>query len=245
VEGRTDEHGRDDDARRPAQGVFALKSRSIVCATFTAAVACAPSPMSTALELPRAPRRPDAVPVDVDRALPEAAERAPASGVVSLKQPIGDDVVRHAVDAFFAAFTRHDLDALDGMLSRSARLLDAHGGSTYGALREELRGRIHAFEAAGVGAPRVDAVERFDYRDLGGEGGARQRPGEMRPHDVLVFVHVDLPRSSASKLFAPIVVLLLRWEEDADRPGKSVLRVAGYDEQDEASPREPFGARPR
>jgi hypothetical protein len=202
-----------------------------VFAALAVVTACAPSPMTTALALPAAPRQPDGVLLDPSPVVPPAAERAPARGVVSLKEPVGDDVVRRAVDAFFATFANRDSEALDVLLSRSARLLDAHGGSTYSALREELRGRIHAFEVAGVSSARIDGIERFDYRDLD-EAGARARPREMRPDDVLVRVHVSLPRSAAVKLFAAVVVLLFRWEEDMDAPGKLALRVAGYDEEE-------------
>jgi len=206
-----------------------------VFAALTMAAACAPSPMTTALALPATPRQPDGVLVDPVPVVPPAAERAPARGVVSLKEPVGDDMIRRAVDAFFATFANRDSEALDVLLSRSARLLDAHGGSTYSALREELRGRIHAFDVANVSSARIDGVERFDYRDLD-EAGARSRPKEMRPGDVLVRVHVSLPRSAGVKLFAPIVVLLWRWEEDADAPGKTALRVAGYDEEEDGPP---------
>jgi hypothetical protein len=176
--------------------------------------------------------------LDPDPALPPAVERAPARGVASLKEPVSDEVIRRAVESFFAVFSNRDADALDGLLSRSARLLDAHGGSTYSALREELRGRIRAFDAASVNAVRIDGIERFDYRDLGFEPGAHPRPGEMRPGDILVRVHVGLPRASGSKLFAPVVVLLWRWEEDVETPGKGLLRVAGYDEEEEPPSRQ-------
>ena len=197
--------------------------------------------MTTALEVPTAPRQPDGVLLDPAPVVPPASERAPARGVVSLKEPVGDDVIRRAVDAFFATFANRDAEALDVLLSRSARLLDAHGGSTYGALREELRGRIHAFDVAAVSSVRIEGVERFDYRDLD-EAGARSRPREMRPGDVLVRVHVAVPRSTGVKLFSPVVVLLWRWEEDVDAPGKTVPRVAGYDEEELASPKQKLRA---
>jgi hypothetical protein len=190
--------------------------------------------MNTAVELPTSDRHPDGVALESGLALPRAVERAPAAGVVSLKEPVGDAAIQKAVDAFFAVFTNHDGEALDALLSRSARLLDAHGGSTYGTLREELRGRIRNFDAAGITSVRVEGVERFDYRDLGGDAGVRDRPKEMRPSDVLVRVHVSLPRSSGMKLFGSVVVLLWRWEEDGEA-GKAVPRVAGYDEEEEAA----------
>jgi hypothetical protein len=189
--------------------------------------------MSSALTLPETPRQPDGVVLDPPMLAPPAVTRARASGVISLKAPIGDDVLRRAVRAFFDVFVDRDADALDALLSRSARLLDAHGGSSYATLREELRSRIRAFDAAGASAVRVDTIERFDYRDLAGDpsGGA---PPEMRPGDVLLRVHVAAPSASATRLFAPVVILLLRWEEDAEAPGQPDLRVAGYDEEDGA-----------
>ena len=40
------------------------------------------------------------------------------------------------------------------------------------------------------------------------------------------------PRSSGAKLFGAVVVLLLRFEDDPETPGKTALRIAGYDETD-------------
>jgi len=194
--------------------------------------ACRPAPVASALDLPKVPRQPDGVILEPTSALPRAVETAPARGVISLKAPLGDTVLRAAIDAFFVPFTTHDPDALDAILSRAARLLDSHGASTYTIVRDELVRRIAAFKAAGVTRVDVDAVERFEYGDLGRSGGARPRPPEMRKGDILARVHVTVPRPGGDRLFADVVVLMFRWDEDADGPGKARLKVVGFDEQD-------------
>jgi hypothetical protein len=97
-------------------------------------------------------------------------------------------------------------------------------------LTDELLRRLRLFEVAGVDAVRIERIDRFFYRDLG-EGGARPRPSDMRPEDVLVRAHLLLPRPNGERLLGDIVVLLLRWEEDANASGKRSLKVVGYDEE--------------
>jgi hypothetical protein len=192
--------------------------------------ACLRGPVPTALELPSSPRRPDGVTNDIPPALPALVERAPAEGVVALKEGTSDAAIRAATNAFFDAFAAHDVEALEQSLSRSARHLDAHGGSSFQVLTDELLRRLRLFEVAGVDAVRIERIDRFFYRDLG-EGGARPRPSDMRPEDVLVRAHLLLPRPNGERLLGDIVVLLLRWEEDANASGKRSLKVVGYDEE--------------
>jgi hypothetical protein len=101
-----------------------------------AGAACLREPIPTALELPSGPRRPDGVTIDVPPALPSLATRAPAEGVVALKEGVSDATIRAATDAFFDAFAAHDAEALERSLSRSARHLDAHGGSSFQVLTD-------------------------------------------------------------------------------------------------------------
>jgi hypothetical protein len=187
--------------------------------------------MASAIDLPKTPRQPDGVILDPEPTVPRAVESAPARGVISLKEPLSDAILRGAVDAFFVPFTSHDPDALEGVLSRAARLLDSHGASSFTVVRDELVRRVAAFKAAGVTRVDVDGIERFDYGDLA-QNGAHPRPPEMRKGDVLVRVHVSLPRLSGDRLFADIVVLVFRWDEEADGPGKARLKVVGFDEQE-------------
>ena len=187
--------------------------------------------MTTVVELPQSPRRPDGVVLDPEPALPRAVTRAPARGIVSLKEPLGDKVVGAAIEAFFAVFTGHEPEPLEGVLARSARLLDSHGGSSYAVVRDELVRRVAAFKASNVTTVHIDRVERSEYGDLG-EAGLRRRPPEMRPGDVLVRVHVTIPGAGGERLFGNVVVLLLRWDEDLEGAGPPRLRVAGFDEDD-------------
>ncbi len=190
--------------------------------------ACQRGPIVTALELPATPRHPDGVVLDTAPAVPVPVERAPAEGVVALKEPVADGTVRAALGAFFDAFAAHDVDELDRALSRSARHLDAHGGSSFQVLLDELLRRLRLFEATRVDAVHIEGIDRFSYRDLG-PGGARPRPSDMRPEDILVRVHLLLPRPNGERLFGDVVVLLLRWEDDPG--GRRSLKVTGFDEE--------------
>jgi hypothetical protein len=192
--------------------------------------ACPPGPVATALELPTGPRRPDGVTIESPAALPAPVDRARAEGVVALKERVSDATIRAAASAFLDAFAAHDVEALDRSLSRSARHLDAHGGSSFQVLADELVRRLRLFEASGVDAVHVERIDRFFYRDLG-DGGARPRPSDMRPDDILVRAHLLLPRPSGERLLGDVVVLLLRWEEDAGAGDKRSLKVVGFDEE--------------
>jgi hypothetical protein len=183
------------------------------------------------VELPRTPRQPDGVVLDPEPALPRAVAKAPARGVVSLKEPLDDGVLNAAIEAFFAPFTDHEPEALDSVLSRSARLLDSHGASSYTIVRDELLRRVAAFKASNVTAVHVDGVDRSEYDDLE-VTGLRPRPSEMRPGDILARVHITVPHVGGDRLFGNVVILLFRWDEDAERPGSGRLRVVGFDEQD-------------
>jgi hypothetical protein len=201
--------------------------------------------MATVVELPKTPRQPDGVFLDPEPALPRAVAKAPARGIVSLKEPVGDGILRAAIETFFAAFTDHEPDALDGVLSHSARLLDSHGASSYTVVRDELLRRVAAFKASNVTKVQIDGVERYEYDDLEVDGtsaalprrgqdlsGMRARPSEMRPGDILARVHLIVPRVGGDRLFGDVVVLLFRWDEDAEGSGSGRLRVVGFDEQD-------------
>jgi hypothetical protein len=192
---------------------------------------CGGGPVATSLELPKTARQPDGVVLDPEPLVPEAREAASARGVISLKEPLSDAAVRAAIEAFFVPFTSHDAEALDAVLSHAARLLDSRGASSYSIVRDELLRRVTAFGHAGVQRIPIDAVERYDYGDLGARS-THPRPPEMRKGDVLVRVHVTVPHTGNDHLFGDVVVLLFRWEEEPDGAGKARLRVVGFDEED-------------
>ncbi len=191
--------------------------------------ACVHAPPPTVDAWPTAPREPDGVVLEPEPAIPAPAAGAEARGVVTLAPPVGDGEIRGVVQSFFDALARRDDGAVDALLSRSARLLDAHGGSTYATLREELRSKSRALAAAGMRDLPLERIERFDYRDLG-EAGERPLPPEARPGDVLVRVHLAWPWTSGDRVFADVVVLLLRRELGGEVG--PAWRVAGYDEQE-------------
>lgn len=77
-------------------------------------------PLETATELPKTPRRPDGVVIEPPPALPVAGDRAPATGVVALREPLGDKDVEEVVRAYVRAFEREDIDALVQLLAQEA-----------------------------------------------------------------------------------------------------------------------------
>jgi hypothetical protein len=168
--------------------------------------------------------------MDIPPALPVPVERASAAGVVALKEGVADSTVRAAAIGFFDAFAAHDVEALDRSMSRGARHLDAHGGSSFQVLMDELVRRLRLFEATHTDAVQVDRIDRFAYDDLD-ERGPHPRPSDMRPGDILVRAHLLLPHPGGERLLGDIVVLLLRWEDDPNPSGQKNLKVAAFDEE--------------
>jgi len=188
-------------------------------------VGCAPTPMTTAVELPPAPRHPDGVMLDPAPAIPTVGERAPARGVVALREPAGEEEALRAVHDFIQAFVHADKDAMRWILAERATQLDAHGAGSAESLRAFFELRLRSFDytkLAGVELYRPEQIERYAFDELGG-GGARPRPGEMRLGDLLVRVPILTPRVGNDRLFGDVVVLLLRREDGR-------FKIAGYGE---------------
>ena len=163
--------------------------------------------------------------LDPPAAVPAPEERAPARGVIALREPAGEEEALKAVHDFVQAFVRADKDAVHSMLASHATQLDSHGFGTAESLRAFFDLRLRSFDytkLAGTELYRVDQVEHYAYDELGG-GGARPRPAEMREGDVLVRVPILTPRVGNDRLFGDVVVLLLRREEGR-------FKLAGYGE---------------
>jgi len=178
------------------------------------------SPLETTTELPKAPRRPDGVVIEPPPARPAAVDRAPATGMVALREPLADKDVEQVVRAYLGAFEREDLDALVQLLAQDAVPLGRAGSKAQ--LIELWRTKMKNFEyqrLAGVEIARFAQIERFGYEALAASGGP-QRPLEMRPGDLYVRVPIATPRVGTDPLFGDILVLLLRREDGH-------LRVAG------------------
>ncbi len=189
----------------PRSAAFALALVSLV--------GCGGGPLETATEMPKTPRRPDGVVIEPPAALPVAVDRAPASGVVALREPLADKEVEEVVRAYLRAFEREDVDALVQLLAQEAVPLGRAGSKAQ--LVELWRTKIKNFEyqrLAGVEIARFAQIEKFGYEALAISGGP-QRPAEMRPGDVYVRVPIATPRVGADQLFGDVLILLLRRED--------------------------------
>jgi Domain of unknown function (DUF4440) len=178
----------------------------------------------TALTLPDASRQPDGVVIEPLPAVPEPDERAPASGVVALRAPLGGDAVVTVVRRLFRAFARDDADAFQAILTDDAVVLGPSRGK--GSLLEQWRNRVkNAAYARLAGLELVDGdrIARFTYDDLAVPGGP-SRPPAMRPDEILVRFAVPTPRLGSEQFFGDAMTLVLR------RDGR-VYKIAGAGEE--------------
>jgi len=188
-------------------------------------VACGGGGWETATELPKTPRRPAGVALEPPPAMPEAADRADARGVVALREPLADKDVEDVVRAYIRAFEREDDQALIQLLAQEAGSLGRQGSNRQ-QLIEIWRTRMKSFEyqrLAGLEVARVSQLERHTYETLGGPG-APARPPEMRPGDLYVRVPIATPRVGSEQLFGDVLVLLLRREDGR-------LKIAGQTDE--------------
>ncbi len=193
-----------------------------------ACAACAGGPLVTATEMPKdVTRHPDGVALDPPAALPDAGDRAPARGVVALREPLADDAVGDVVRAYFTAFEREDIEGLAALLTTDVVSLDPrlHGGRS--ALLQAWTTRMKSLDyahTAGLENVDPDRFERHAYQDLG-TPGAPARPAVMDPGDVLVRAPVTTPRVNGERYFGDVLVLVLRREGDR-------LKIAAVGEED-------------
>jgi len=190
--------------------------------------ACGGALVETATELPTTPRRPDGVVLEPPPTIPPAVERAEARGIVTLREPLGEDALREVVRAYFTAFEREDAEALGQLLTPDAAGLDPRAKpATRAQLVDQFRARMRNLDytkMAGTEVAELDRLEHFGADDLGHEG-APPRPSEMRADDVLVRVPVATPRFGGERFFGDRLTLLLRRDEGR-------LKIAGVAEDD-------------
>lgn len=182
---------------------------------------CGGAGWESAPELPKTPRHPDGVALELPATLPPTVDRADARGVVALREPVADKDVDDLVRAYVRAFEREDERALIELLAQEAVSL-GRPGSTKAHLIETWRRKLSSFEygrLAGLEVARIAQLERHTYETLG-QPGAPARPPEMRPGDVYVRVPIATPRIGSEQLFGDWLVLLLRREEGR-------LKIAG------------------
>ncbi len=185
----------------------------------------APGPIATAVEVPAATRHPDGVVIEPPPAMPPVTDRAPARGVVALREPLADETIKDVVRRYVRAWVLEDLTSLEQLMTLDAVSLDS-ARQTRSALREVWRTRIANLDykkLAGNDVARFERIERYDYGEVG-VPSAPSRPPEMRRGDVLVRVPIATPRVGTEQLFPEMLVLLLRRED-----GK--FRIAGIGEE--------------
>jgi hypothetical protein len=209
--------------------ISSLLATALLAGAVLACAACAAPASSIAVADPSstepAARRPDGVVVEPSPALPHAADRAPARGVVALREPLGVEAAEDLVRAYIHAFEREDEGALAQLLtSDAAPLFGGRGGR--GALLEQWRTRLKNLDygkLAGLEVARLERMERFEYDELGAPAPL-PRPPEMKPGELLLRIPIATPRVGTEQLFGDVVVLLLRREEGR-------FRIAGASEE--------------
>jgi hypothetical protein len=209
--------------------ISSLLATALLAGAVLACAACAAPASSIAVADPSstepAARRPDGVVVEPSPALPHAADRAPARGVVALREPLGVEAAEDLVRAYIHAFEREDEGALAQLLtSDAAPLFGGRGGR--GALLEQWRTRLKNLDygkLAGLEVARLERMERFEYDELGAPAPL-PRPPEMKPGELLLRIPIATPRVGTEQLFGDVVVLLLRREEGR-------FKIAGASEE--------------
>jgi hypothetical protein len=146
--------------------------------------------------------------------MPNVAGRAPARGVVALREPMSGDAVQAVVQQLADAWQLGSLEALAALLTSDAGPIEARGRGR-GPLIENWRQRLHAHEyarLAGVDLIRPERVERWTWDELGASDGP-SRPPDMQPDELYVRAPVEVTHLGNEKVFEDVIVLLLRPED--------------------------------
>jgi hypothetical protein len=172
------------------------------------------------------PRAPDGVVLDAPPVLPEPLSRSPAQGVVSLREPPGQDAIATLVQAFLDGWRRESLETLLGLATPDAGLIDGpdHG---HAALVESWRQRLRAHDygrLAGAEIVLPERIERWEWDELG-TPPKPPRPSGMRSGEVLVRAPLEVTRVAGERVFGDVVMMVVRRQDGA-------LRIAGYSEVD-------------
>lgn len=209
---------RASDPCRPSRAAWAF----VAALTLLGPPACAgtePSVFPTATELPKGPRRPDGVAIDLATLAPGATPRASTQlGLVTLGTPLGDGAVFEALDAFFRVAVTEDTEALGELLTRDAILVSPTPGpgtprtptaATHFAQRFR---RLEYDKLAGETIFRraeVSIVHAGDARDL---GGGIPSLDELSAGEIAVRVPIVATRVGTERVFADEIVFFLRPE---------------------------------
>lgn len=198
--------------------------RSSALAPVLFACACASAPALETRTGPEPKRKPDGVLLEPSPAIPPAAIRAEASGVVALEPGLSRKELGALVDRLMAGFESEQPERVLELLLVDAVDLVTHGGRD--TIAASLRARFAARDYGkirGLEVAHVDRAEVREYEDLPA-AGARARPHEMLPGDLLLRVPMTAPLSNGERLFDDVLLLLLR------RDARGQLRIAGIGE---------------
>lgn len=171
-------------------------------------------------------RAPDGVVMDAPPLVPAPLARGNARGVVSLREPPGQDAVVELVRTFLDGWQRESLETLLSMVSPDAGLIDGpdHG---HAALVESWRQRLRAHDygrLAGAEMVQAERIQRWEWDELG-TPARPSRPSGMRPGEILIRAPLEVTRVAGERVFGDVVTMILRRQE-------GTLRIAGYGEGD-------------
>ncbi len=159
-----------------------------------------------------APRRPDAVAIDLPSAPPRAAGEAHASdGIVALVTPLGSDVARAVVQRFFGAIVTEDRAIMSELLTGGAKAFNPTTVEEQDASYFWSR-RFDTFDYTPLSFQalfRRDAVEvfRIDQWDRAVQGG---KSAGSDPSDVVARVRIPALATSKPILGESIALHLRR-----------------------------------
>ncbi len=171
-------------------------------------------------------RAPDGVVLDTPPVLPEPLARSAAQGVVSLREPPGQDAIAALVQAFLDGWRRESLETLLGLATADAGLIDGpdHG---HAALIESWRQRLRAHDYGRLASAEIvlpERIERWEWDELG-TPPRPPRPTGMRSGEVLVRAPLEVTRVAGERVFGDVLLMVLRRQDGS-------LRIAGYSEVD-------------
>lgn len=176
----------------------------VTIGAFASFVACRPS-FETVTEWPKRPRHPDGVSLEPAPTTPAPAFRAPANGVVALREPFVTKKVELAVRALVRALENADMTSLQS--------LTAGGGTPSSTSHHELlrawMARVPRYQrekAAGTRRTELAAIARVrpyldedDERPSDPTSGSPRSPRDSEEtRDQLVRVEIDTAASEES-----------------------------------------------
>jgi hypothetical protein len=207
--------------------------RSKICeiAIALSCACCGGAGLDTQLELKDATRKPDGVLVEPTPAMPAPEERGSTqAGVLTLRQPIGDEQIAEVAKKYVHAFMFTDRTEFADLFESDAVMFGDNGRSSARAtITQNFDERVRQHRAEYRQYPdvaRLDRIMQWSSEDLGPHTDP-PRPNEMKSGDVYARIPMQSPLSQAGDpLYKNTLVLLLRRGPDRQ------LKIAGIAETD-------------